>query len=232
MDKVKDNLDHARKQLNKACLDPKTRQGLAKGFEYATQKDGSVLGERMWRDLRRRAHTCFHLYKPESTNNRSYNQSHSSSSVSLQRIQRMAETHAQQYQRQQSLPPEPPKISPPSRASVQQSTPALQTSINTIQSSNLNDSIISIDSVSPVNSSNQHSTPNFLSPTRRAFGIDTTPSTDSFRQHKTHLDTLRKCLEPNLCNGKSVSDVKQFCRLNPKTIGPSSKRKKRTLIHY
>ena len=166
MKKVRDNLDHARSELHKACRDPKTQQGLAKGFEYATQKDGSVLGERMWRDLRRRAHTCFHRYKPDSTNNRSYNHSHSSSSsVSLQMIQRKAEAHAQQYHRQQSLPPEPPKISPPPCAPLQQNPPVTQTSISINESSNLNDSIISIDSVSPVNA-NQSVTPSFLSPTR------------------------------------------------------------------
>jgi hypothetical protein len=97
---MRNNLDFARSQLEKAHRDPQT--GLAHGFEYATQKDGSVLAERRWRDLRRRAHTCFQLHDGPAMSDRS------NTALSLQRIAQRGSQLSQHYQQQQSLPPEPP----------------------------------------------------------------------------------------------------------------------------
>lgn len=164
MGPVRNNLSYAREQLDKNCRDPKSRQGLASGFEYARQTDGTVLGERMWRELRRKSHTCFQLYTPDSTSNRQPHRSNATASVSLQTIHRTAETHAQQYQRQQSLPPEPTQSAPTLRptSSNYQAPSNQSTNNNPSDSTNVNDVV-----VSPVNSHRQQAAPDFLSPERR-----------------------------------------------------------------
>ena len=140
----------------------------------------------MWRDLRRKAHTCFHLYKPAeagSDNRHSYRRTTSAnSSTSLQRLQQKAQAHAQHYQQQQCLPPEPTQVSPPERPATTYSAP-----IPPVSSSNFNQHstdpnnesssssvvILDDDSLSPKHSNSNPSSgappppPDFLSPSRR-----------------------------------------------------------------
>lgn len=168
MKEIYNNLEYARSQLNKACRDPKTRQGLAKGFEYATQKDNSVLGERRWRDLRRKSHTCFHLYKPSVDSNHQYGRSRSNPPVSIKRIQQKVQICAQQFQSQQNLPPEPPKKSPPKPPPpVRGNNPQNSEISNPSETTNKNVPIVIDDSDSPAHSNPFSAPPTFLSPPKR-----------------------------------------------------------------
>jgi hypothetical protein len=152
---MRNNLEFARSQLEKAHRDPKSRQGLAQGFEYATQKDGTVLAERRWRDLRRKAHTCFQLYEPPSSSNGRAVSERSNVAVSLQRIEQKVSVRSQQYQQQQSLPPEPP--APVARAPSSLPKPSTAfSSVDKLQTIDMGD-------LSPVQSNNQRP-PDFSSP--------------------------------------------------------------------
>jgi len=88
-----------------------SRQGLlTAGFEYAVQKDGTVLAERRWRELRPNGRGRFKLYKPDAA----VAAATTAATTSLGRIDQLVQTAARQYrQSQQSLPPEPAQKQPP-----------------------------------------------------------------------------------------------------------------------
>lgn len=102
---IQNNLQYNRDKLSEAQR--ANHRGLATGFEYAVQADGTITGERRWRELRRRPHTCFKLYRPNATTSRNRYQQ---SAVSLQNVETMVRNAASQANR---LPPPPPPPAAP-----------------------------------------------------------------------------------------------------------------------
>ena len=135
---MRNNLQHNREQLAKLQHN-KAKEGVGAGFEYAIQPDGSILAERKWREHRRRPHSCFKLYKPETRANQRLYQP-----ISLASVTNLVQQGSRRFQEDQRLPP---AAAAAAAAAVQPHT--------------------SIGPSSSSSDATAQDAPNFLSPTRR-----------------------------------------------------------------
>ncbi|KAL7568679.1 hypothetical protein ACA910_021677 [Epithemia clementina (nom. ined.)] len=102
---MKNNLEYARQQIDKAEPQKKPKGCLGAGFEYAVQENGTILAEERWKKLRRRSHTCFRLFKEErqqAENHRIY--SRRQIAASLDSVFNRTEMASRHYQEQNSMP--------------------------------------------------------------------------------------------------------------------------------
>ena len=100
--RMQNNLDHCHRSLQKCAQENSTGRPLPfAGFEYAVQKDGTVLAEHHWKMKHRRPGTCFQP-PPDQTA-----APMSSRRISLEQIDLMIQRGIQRSKESASLPPPP-----------------------------------------------------------------------------------------------------------------------------
>ena len=97
---MKNNLQYARDELRKQKI------GRNGGFEYSIQDNGTVLAEERWKELRRRSHACFQLYRGDSYQRGSRTCRSSPRRVPINEIPGHVDLASRQFHQQLSFPPE------------------------------------------------------------------------------------------------------------------------------